>query len=109
MNFAKRLEEVGRDAPAGYCRDELNRLVNNIRSLHAVSDEEKKKRILHSIETGAREAEEIADDCRFSLRETTRLIRVLTKEKRIEKKSRGGVMNRGRRMKFNYFLAAGFI
>lgn len=104
MSFAVRLAEVGRDAPPGFCRDEVMRLVNNIRTKYAVPDDERKRRVVYSIATGAREVDEIADDCQFSRGEIERLLKILIDEKVVEKRPRGGTLNRGRKMKFYYFL-----
>jgi hypothetical protein len=102
-DFANKLAEIAKDAPAGYCQDELRRLVNNIRTLRMLSEEEKQQRVLHSLATGAREVEEIAEDCNFNREETVGVLKHLLTEKKVICKQRGGTLNRGRKMKFHFF------
>jgi hypothetical protein len=104
MTLAMRLETIGRQAPPGFCREELNRLVSSIRTM--VSDEEKKKAILASIESGAWTVVEISDECRLMREDTERLLKILVLEGSVGAREPGGVMNRGRKKKFHFYLLA---
>lgn len=103
--FANRLAQIAAEAPPGYCRDELNRLINNLRTLRRARAGDRADMVLESIATGAREIEEIAEDCNLTQRETFEILEKLLTENRVCKQPRGGIQNRGCKMKFHYLLA----
>lgn len=94
--FANKLAKLVNDAPEGYCRQELNRMIWEIRTFRTSNIEEKKLKILSAIRSEAREVEEIAEDCNLSQTETLDLLKDLETERKIFK--------RVRRRNFHYFL-----
>lgn len=106
LAFARQLEAIRETAPTDFCREELSRLINDLRLRHAVSRDVKKQRILEALHTGARELEEIADECRLLRSEADDLLSELIAEGQVYKRARGGALNRGRRQKF-HFVPAG--
>lgn len=112
-DFATKLQKLEAYAPDGLCRKELQRAVNFIRTRHNVSREKRKSEILHSIATGGQTLEDIAADCGLNAEEfvafkseLVALLDELIAERRIEKRRAGGVLNRGRKTKYYYFLVS---
>ena len=105
MEFAKKLQKLAAETPAGYCRAELMRLVNHIRTYQAMTAEQKRQLVLGSIESGAREVEEIAEDCQFTKSETAQILDEMCELRLVEKRPRGGKLNRGRKMKFHWLIS----
>lgn len=103
--FTARLAKLIAEVPDGYARRELNRAINKIRQHHSATTESKYQKVIESIRSGAREADEIASDCDFLIDDCRRLLDELIAAKRIIKQSRGGVLNRGRKTKYHYLLA----
>lgn len=106
MQFTNRLVAIAAEAPVGYCQKELLRLVHSLRIRNAMTDSQKKNLVTGSIQSGAREVEEISEDCNFPIEETERVLELLVVERRVERRERGGVLNRGRRKKYHYTLTA---
>lgn len=106
LAFARQLEIVRELAPTEYCRIELNRLINDIRTLGAASREAKQSKILESLDSGAREIDEIAGECRLSRNEAVALLEDMISDGLVIRRSRGGALNRGRRQKFHYVPSA---
>ncbi|HRJ90077.1 MAG TPA: helix-turn-helix domain-containing protein [Pyrinomonadaceae bacterium] len=102
LEFARQLEIVRASAPTDYCRIELSRLINQIRTCHAASPEVKRTKIFKALLSGAREIEEIAEECRLSRSEAETHLTVLIEARLVSKRARGGALNRGRRQKFHY-------
>jgi predicted transcriptional regulator len=103
LDFARRLQKLLAEVPNEYCRKELQRTIHHMRRCQAISEDQKHEKILHSLATGAREVEEIAEDCGFSKRQTGDLLEQLIESGAVERRVRGGTLNRGRKMKFHYF------
>lgn len=104
LTFAAKLEKLVAEAPDGYCRKELNRTIWFLRTHRAASKDSKYQKIIDSINSGAREVEEIAEDCRFSKLEAAQLLGELVEQGKVETRDRGGILNRGRKMKLHYFI-----
>ena len=108
LSFAAKLEALLAEVPDEYCRKELNRTINFIRTHSAMSREDKQLMILSSLETGATELEEIVDDCDFQrsdiAEEIKELLEDLVKEGLVEKRERGGILNSGAGRKYCYVL-----
>ena len=102
--FAKKLLALSAEAPSEFCKLELRRMVNDLRVMKEMSAAEKQQLVVKSINSGAREVEEIAEDCRFTLPEAHVVLEEMIAENMIEKRPRGGALNRGRKMKFHYYL-----
>lgn len=81
--FANKLARLVNDAPEGFCRQELKRLINELRTYKTSTIEEKKMKILNSLKSEASEIDEIADDCNLSETETLDLLKDLENEKKI--------------------------
>lgn len=81
--FANQLTVLVENAPEGYCRNELKRFINDLRTYKTSTNEVKKLRILTSLKSLACEIGEIADDCNLSERETLDLLKDLENEKKI--------------------------
>lgn len=81
--FANQLTFLVDDAPEGYCRNELKRLINDLRTYKTSTLEEKKSKVLTSLKSMACEIEEIADDCNLSEKEILDLLKDLENEKKI--------------------------
>jgi len=117
MSFATLLEKFAREAPDGYCRKEIFRAVNLIRTRHSLTKDQKKRRICESIESGARTIHDIADDFGFQTQkekamfgeELIPLLDELVAEQRILKRMQGGKNNSGRKVGYHYLpLETGF-
>lgn len=108
MSFAAKLEVLAKDAPTGFCKKELMRQVNFLRTRYAVSRADKKELIVKTFipEDMPRDVEEISEDCGFPISDTLDLLSELVAENRVEARLRGGVHNRGRKKKHQYFLIA---
>lgn len=106
MTFALKLEQLAENVASNFCRKEVNRLVHFLRTRAALSDEDKKLIILKSFVPSdmPKDEVEIAEDCGFDKAETSELLAKLVEENRLEARTRGGVANRGRKIKYNYFL-----
>lgn len=109
LSFAAKVEALLSEVPDEYCRRELNRMINFLRTHSAMSRDDKQLMILSSLETGATELEEIVDDCDFQRSDITEeikdLLDDLVKEGLVVKRVRGGRLNSGAAMKYNYVLA----
>lgn len=97
------LQRLARDVPDGFCRQELCRLIERIRRRAQATPDENRQRILRSLDSGARELEEVSEDCDFDLAETARLLAELIDAKLVTRLPRGGRRNSGRRQKYYYF------
>jgi predicted ArsR family transcriptional regulator len=104
LTFAAKLARLVSEAPDDYCRKELNRAVAFLRSHRAPNKEVRYQKIIDSINSGAREVEEIAEDCSLSKTETLELLGELIEQGKVESRDRGGTLNRGRKMKLHYFI-----
>lgn len=106
MNFALAIENMSKDLEDDFCRREVRRLVRILRTRASLSDEDKKTMILKSFHSPdiPKDIFEIAEDCGFYKEETAKLLTELVAENRLEARPRGGIYNRGRKMKYNYFL-----
>lgn len=105
MCSAAELERFARTVANPVVKKEIFSLVYLLRTRHAASVESKKKRIIAAVELGAREIEEIADDCQMRSGEVLELLETMVAENRIEKRARGGLQNRGRKTKYHYFVS----
>lgn len=81
--FANKLTSLIADAPEGYCRKELQKLINDLRTFKTSTIEEKKAKILKSLKSEACEIEEIAEDCALSETEVLDLLKDLQNEQRV--------------------------
>ena len=106
MTFALKLEDLAASVSSNFCRKEVNRLVHFLRTRAALSEEDKKIIILKSFVPAdmPKDEAEISEDCGFDKKETAELLAKLVEENRLEARTRGGVANRGRKIKYNYFL-----
>ena len=104
LSFAARLQELLPDVPNGSCKKELMRCIQTMRTRHAISRNEKKQLIVNSLKTGARELEEICEDTGFEKSDSVALLEEMATENLIVIRERGGVLNRGRKIKYHYFL-----
>jgi transcriptional regulator with XRE-family HTH domain len=112
LSFAAKLQRLVDEAPDGLCRKELLRSIHFIRTRHNVSRDGRKAQIIEAISTGAQTIEDIADDCGLDKEqmivykeELLEIIDELIAEKRIVRRARGGIHNRGRKQKFIYLMA----
>ena len=104
LSFARRLEKLVAEAPDEYCRKEVNRAVNFLRTQQAASRNSKFHKITEAIASGAREIESIAEECGFSKRETLLLVGELINNDKVERRPRGGRLNGGSKQAFHYYL-----
>lgn len=104
LDFTKRLEGLLSDVPDEYCAREVRRAINLMRTSGAWSEQAKHQKVIDSIRSGARELEEISEDCFYSKVETEKLLGELVSERRVEKRAVGASQN-SRQMKYHYFLS----
>jgi hypothetical protein len=103
LSFAAKLAKLVAEAPDGFCRKETNRLVQFLRTQQAASKDSKYQKIIDSINSWAREVEEIAEDCLFSKAETLQLLGEMIELGKIETRENVGSQTRGRK-KIHYFI-----
>ncbi|HEY8562815.1 MAG TPA: hypothetical protein VIL74_20725 [Pyrinomonadaceae bacterium] len=104
MQFTNELVALATGAADPICKKELLRLVHRLRVKRAMTDAKKKSLVTQSLRSGALELEEIAGDCDFTPDEAERVLELLVEERKVSREARGGLQNRGRRMKFHYKL-----
>lgn len=105
--FSTKLEKLVADVPNDFCRKELLRAINLIRTRHAIPDSKRKENILNFLREYSPvplEADEIAHATGLPKKEVETLLDQMVDENKILRSSRGGTMNRGRRKKFNYTI-----
>lgn len=103
LTFAAKLAKLIAEAPDDYCRKELDRTINFLRTHQAANKESKYQKIIASINSWAREIEEIAEDCSFSKAETLQLLGEMIEQGKIEARANVGVQTRGRK-KIHYHI-----
>lgn len=104
LNLIETLNELIRDVPVGYCRQELYSTIARLRE-HSknFSDEQKKSQILVLLENGESEISEIEKKLKFPRTEIEALLENLIVEDRVYKNKRGSHQNKGRKTKELYF------
>lgn len=101
--FAAKLEKLKAEVPNDYCRKELEKTVEYLRTYQAASVLEKCRRITCAVKSGARSIAEIAEDAKLHKDEAAQLIAEMVESGRLIKRAQGGINNRGRKQKFHYF------
>ena len=105
-DFAAKLEKLRAEVPNDYCRKELEKTVEFLRTYQAASALEKCRRITEAVESGARSVAEISEDAKLYKEEAELLIAEMVADGRLIKRDQGGIHNRGRKQKFHYFTPA---
>lgn len=107
VDFANKLEKLRAEVPNEYCRKELNRTIHYLRTYQASSKSDKCRRITNAIADGARSLSEIAEESNLYKTEAEELIGEMVAEGKVEKRAPGGIANRGRKLKYQYYLIEG--
>lgn len=105
--FSTKLEKLAAEVPNEFCRKEVLRAVNIIRTQHAIPDAKRKERILSFLREYAPiplEPDEIAHAAGLHKSEVEGLLAEMVEANLIRRSTRGGKANSGRRQKFNYTI-----
>jgi DNA-directed RNA polymerase specialized sigma24 family protein len=105
IDFSTKLAKFAAEAPDGFCRKELLRAVNIIRTRHAIPDSKRKEIILGYLKEYAPvplEPDEIAHATGLPKKEVETLLTEMVEAKQVKRGSRGGKQNSGRRTKFHF-------
>lgn len=101
--FVNDLTQLCGDVPPGYCRQELMRMIEYLRKYQSLSPLAKERRIIRIIESGVFNLEDIIRESGLMNGEASEILDRLTCEGKILARPRGGVLNRGRKVKFHYY------
>lgn len=111
LSFAAKLEKMIADAPSGLCKKDLQRMIQLLRSPRHVSRDGRKAQVVESLSTGAQTVEDICDDLGLNKEdiavfraELVEILDELIVANVVFRQAPGGVGNRGRKIKFKYFL-----
>jgi predicted Rossmann fold nucleotide-binding protein DprA/Smf involved in DNA uptake len=93
--FAAKLRKLLAEVPDDYCRKEINRTLSALYANRVASKAARYQKIISSILSGAREVDEIAEDCGFPKQDTLQLLDELIAQEKVIRRERGGFLNRG--------------
>lgn len=104
ISFAAKLAKLAAESPDGFCRREVFKLVNSLRTKHALSAEKKSEIILGFLRDGGTifEADEIAAETGLSQSDVIGLLEGLTEKGLVIKQKQLRAGRRGRTRSFFY-------
>lgn len=85
LTFAEKVRQLAAEAPDGYARRDINRLVKQMQQRYGLSDSQKKGLILRTIEDGAATLREIEEETGIPSERIAVLMRELETEGKIRR------------------------